>query len=68
MFGGSGGFGLQGNNPFAGGFGELASDWAINQFVPGGLNSTVSIFDFLSLTNILFFLTVKVQWVCLRII
>ena len=39
MFGGPGGFGLQGNNPFAGGFGELASDWAINRFVPGGVNS-----------------------------
>jgi hypothetical protein len=45
MFGGGyGGFGgyrgaYGNNNPFAGGFGELASDWAINQFVPGGLNS-----------------------------
>ncbi|CAF0889903.1 unnamed protein product [Adineta ricciae] len=37
MFGGYGGF-PGNNNPFAGGFGELASDWAINQFVPGGLN------------------------------
>ena len=36
MFGGMGGFGN--NNPFAGGFGELASDWAINQIAPGGLN------------------------------
>jgi len=32
-----GGFGN--NNPFSGGFGELASDWAINKIVPGGLNS-----------------------------
>ncbi len=45
MFGGHhhnalGGFGAYGNNnPFAGGMSELASDWAINQFVPGGLNS-----------------------------
>jgi hypothetical protein len=40
MFGGPGGFGggYGNNNPFAGGMGELASDWAINQFVPGGLN------------------------------
>ncbi len=39
MFGGPGGYGGYGNNnPFAGGLGELASDWAINQFVPGGLN------------------------------
>ncbi|CAF1058170.1 unnamed protein product [Adineta steineri] len=37
MFGG--GFGGYGNNPFAGGFGELASDYAINRMVPGGLNS-----------------------------
>ncbi|UJR11904.1 hypothetical protein I4U23_016082 [Adineta vaga] len=28
-----------GGNPFGGGFGELASDFAINRFVPGGLNS-----------------------------
>lgn len=40
MFGGGyGGMGGYGNNPFAGGFGEMASDWAINRFVPGGLNS-----------------------------
>jgi len=40
MFGGHYGLGGgYGNNPFAGGFGELASDFAINQFVPGGLNS-----------------------------
>jgi hypothetical protein len=44
MFGGHhnalGGFGMYGNNnPFGGGMGELASDWAINRFVPGGLNS-----------------------------
>jgi len=31
MFGGQGGFG--------GGLGEMASDFMINQFVPGGLNS-----------------------------
>ncbi|CAF1452882.1 unnamed protein product [Adineta steineri] len=37
MFGG--GFGGYGNNPFAGGFSELASDYAINRMVPGGLNS-----------------------------
>lgn len=28
-----------GGNPFGGGFAELASDFAINRFVPGGLNS-----------------------------
>ena len=39
MFGGYGGLGGYGNNPFGGGFGELASDYAINRFVPGGLNS-----------------------------
>ncbi len=39
MFGGQGGFGGYGNNQFGGGIGEMASDWAINQFVPGGLNS-----------------------------
>ena len=54
MFGGPGGFGLQGNNPFAGGFGELASDWAINQFVPGGLNSIFSIIECLFSLNLLF--------------
>jgi hypothetical protein len=53
MFGGHhhnalGGFGAYGNNnPFAGGMSELASDWAINRFVPGGLNS--------KFTNIRFF-------------
>jgi hypothetical protein len=35
MFGGQGGFG---GNPFAGGMQEMASDYMINQFVPGGLN------------------------------
>ncbi|CAF1320022.1 unnamed protein product [Adineta ricciae] len=30
---------MYGSNPFAGGFGELASDFAINSLVPGGLNS-----------------------------
>ena len=54
MFGGQGGFGMQGNNPFGGGIGELVSDWAINQFVPGGLNSTLFIIYFLSFTNIFF--------------
>lgn len=48
MFGGHGGFGAYGNNPFAGGFGELASDFAINQFVPGGLNSNFFLFFFFS--------------------
>jgi hypothetical protein len=37
-YGGFGGGGY-GNNQFGGGIGEMASDWAINQFVPGGLNS-----------------------------
>lgn len=55
MFGGQGGFGMQGGNPFGGGFGELASDWAINQFVPGGLNSIFLIIHFLLFTNICFF-------------
>jgi hypothetical protein len=38
-YGGYGGGGGYGNNQFGGGIGEMASDWAINQFVPGGLNS-----------------------------
>jgi hypothetical protein len=43
MFGGGfGGFGGN-NNPFAGGFSELASDYAINRLVPGGLNSKILI-------------------------
>ena len=44
MFGGNGGFGGQGGfgggaNPFGGGMQEMASDYMINQMVPGGLNS-----------------------------
>lgn len=56
MFGGQGGFGMQGNNPFGGGFGELASDWAINRFVPGGLNSTFFIILFFLFTKFFFLL------------
>lgn len=41
MFGSYGGYGGYGNNPFAGGFSELASDWMINRFVPGGLHSKI---------------------------
>lgn len=37
MFGGNGGYGMGG--AFGGGMGEMASDFMINQFVPGGLNS-----------------------------
>ena len=41
MFGGHGhglgGFG--GSNPLYGGMMEMASDWAINRYVRGGLNS-----------------------------
>lgn len=40
MFGGQGGFG----GGLGGGFQEMASDFAINQFVPGGLNSKISFF------------------------
>jgi hypothetical protein len=43
MFNGYGGFGGGGGgNPFGGGISELASDWAINRFVPGGLNSKLT--------------------------
>jgi hypothetical protein len=60
MFGGHhhgmGGFGMYGNNPFAGGFGELASDWAINQFVPGGLNSNFINIQFFFSTMFFFLL------------
>ena len=56
MFGG--GFG----NQFGGGIGEMASDWAINQFVPGGLNSKFRNirFFFFSLKEMF---SIKVQWV-----
>ncbi|CAF1317978.1 unnamed protein product [Adineta ricciae] len=43
MFGGHGhGHGLGGfggGNPLSGGMMEMASDWAINRYVPGGLHS-----------------------------
>ncbi len=57
MFGGNGGFcrgGGYGNNLFANGIGELASDQAINQFVYGGLNTK---------QNILYLNKFQVQWV-----
>jgi hypothetical protein len=53
-----GGFGMYGNNnPFGGGMRELASDWKMNQFAPGGLNSkfTNLRFCFLFRTNVFFY-------------
>ena len=47
MFGGSNGFGL--GNLFGGGFQEIGSDFLINQFVPGGLNSKLEKDIYLSL-------------------
>ena len=53
MFGGYGGFSGN-NNPFVGGFGELASDWAINHVVPGGLNGMFHKMCFIILFQLLF--------------
>jgi hypothetical protein len=66
MFGGQGGFGGYGNNQFGGGIGEMASDWAINQFVPGGLNSKFRNIRFFFSSKSMF--SIKVQWACLLII
>ena len=46
-FGGHGGLG-GGLGGGGGGFQEMVSDFAINQFVPGGLNSKISFFSLVS--------------------
>jgi hypothetical protein len=55
-----------GGNPFGGGFGELASDFAINSFVPGGLNSKRLLQGDLTIQNELD--SFQVQWGWLLII
>jgi hypothetical protein len=57
MFGGQGGFG----NQFGGRIGKMASDWAINQFVPGGLNSKFRNIPFFFSLEEMF--SIKVQWI-----